>query len=86
MPQDQRITELEIQVADMRRLLDGLVNASQVDPLIAKTINLLAPTTSDKTSASATRNVNESGAASYTVMYPPTGFISIGGYNVPYIT
>lgn len=86
MTPDQRIQELETQVADMRRLLDGLVNASQVDPLVAKTINLLASSTSDKTPASGTQAVNESGVSSYSVMKAPTGFISIGGYNVPYIT
>ena len=85
-PDQLRIQELETQVQDMRRLLDGLVNASQIDPLVAKTISLSASTTSDKTPASATQTVSESGSSSYGVMKPPTGFISIGGYNVPYIT
>lgn len=40
---------------------------------------------STKTAASATRSVNEAGASSYSVMYAPSGFISIGGFNVPYI-
>ena len=44
---------------------------------------------SSKTAASATRAVNEGASAQYSVMYPPTGFLtlSINGKNVdiPYI-
>ena len=85
MTSDQlRIQELEIQVADMRRLLDGLINSSQIDPLVAKTINIAASIDSSKLAATATRTVNESGASSYTVMYAPDGFKQIGGLNFPY--
>ena len=41
---------------------------------------------STKTSASATQAVNEGGASTYSVMYPPTGFIQIDGKNIPYIS
>ena len=84
-PDQQRIQDLETQVADMQRVLNGLVNASQVDQNVARTISLLAGAVSSKLIASATRTVNESGSSSYTVMYPPDGFINVGGFNVPYI-
>ena len=84
-PDQLRIQELETQVADMRRLLDGLVNAAQVDPNVARTLGTILTGTSSKTAASATQAVNESGAASYSVMKAPDGFITLGGVNVPYI-
>lgn len=82
------VKQLEDRIKELERIVGGLTNAAQIDPLVAKTIALksVAVASSAKTAASATRAVNEAGAATYSVMYPPTGFISVGGFNVPYIT
>lgn len=85
MTTEERIAQLEGQVAEMQMLFNGLKNASQIDPLLAKTIGTILTGTSSKTPASATRAVNEAGAGTYNVMFPPTGFINIGGFDVPYI-
>lgn len=84
-PDQQRISELERQVTELTLFVQSLQNAGQLHPLVAQTIALKAAGNSSKTAASATRSVNESGAATYSVMYPPSGFILIGGKNVPYI-
>ena len=81
MPNEDLIKRIEA----LENTILSLENASQVDPQIARTITQLLSSTTSKTSASATQAVSEGGGASYSVMKPPDGFISIGGKNVPYI-
>ena len=85
-PEQQQINELKIQVATLERQLREFVSAAELDPQIIRTITGVLSRSSSKSAASATRAVDEAGASSYSVMYPPTGFISIGGFNVPYIS
>lgn len=85
MKPDPRIDQLEKQVAYLQQQLREFTNSAQIDPQIVRAIGTSLSTVSGKTAASATQAVNESGASSYSVMYPPTGFIRIGDYNVPYI-
>ncbi len=84
-PEQQQINELKAQVKVLSDFIKRFENAGQVDPLVANTMTKLLTTTTSKTAASATKAVNESGASSYNVMFPPDGFIKIGGKNVPYI-
>lgn len=85
-PEQQQINELKIQVATLERQMREFLSTAELDPQIIRTISGTLSTSSTKTPASATRAVNEAGAGSYSVMYPPDGFILIGGFNVPYIT
>lgn len=84
-PDQQRIAELERQVAELRNFMLSFANPSQITPETQRTIGQSLTGTSSKTPASATRAVNEAGGGSYNVMFPPDGFLSIGGKNVPYI-
>lgn len=80
------IEQLKKDVAELQAQLRAFQSAPELDPNIQKTIVQLLSTSSVKTAASATQAVNEAGVATYSVMVPPTGFIRIGGFNVPYIT
>ena len=77
--------DLTARVEQLERLLAQLMNGSQLDPLVRKTITGAISGSSSKTAASATQSVNESGTSTYSVMKAPDGFISIDGKNVPYI-
>lgn len=75
---EQRVTELEA-------IIRSLTMPAEINPLIPKAITQSLVSSSGKSAASATRSVNEAGAASYNVMFPPDGFIKVGNYNIPYI-
>lgn len=83
-PQAQ-IDALKQEVAILQQQMREFTNSAQLDPQIIRAIGTSLTGASSKTTASATRAVNEAGAGSYNVMYPPSGFIRIGDYNVPYI-
>jgi hypothetical protein len=85
-PDQLKIQELEMKVETLERQMREFLSAAELDPQIIRTITGVISGSSSKTAASATRSVNEAGASSYSVMFPPTGFISIGGFNVPYIS
>lgn len=70
----------------LKRQVEQMVKAQDVPFIESLNRRLdIGANASSKTAASATRSVNEAGASSYSVMFPPTGFINIGGFNVPYI-
>lgn len=83
-PQAQ-IDELKTQVAFLQQQMREFTNSAQLDPQIIRAIGTSLTGASSKTSASATRAVNEAGVSTYNVMFPPDGFIRIGDYNVPFI-
>ena len=85
-PQDIKVQELESRIQQLEDIIGALYSTAGFDPLIAKAVTGVLSSASTKTPASATRAVNESGAGTYSVMFPPSGFIKIGTYNVPYIT
>lgn len=85
-PEQQQINELKQKVSELEVFVRSLTNGAQIPPPVANAITKVLSSASTKTAASATRAVDEAGAGTYNVMYPPTGFIKIGGYNVPYIT
>lgn len=82
----EQLAEMQSQIETLQRQLREFTSIPELDPQIKKTITGLLSSTSSKSAASATQAVNEAGSGTYNVMKPPTGFISIGGYNVPYIT
>lgn len=84
-PEQRQIKELQAQVRHLTNFMKSFESAAQLNPQAQETITKILSSTSAKSAASATRSVNEAGASTYSVMYPPTGFISIGGFNVPYI-
>ena len=70
----------------LKRQVEQMVKAQDVPFIESLNRRLdIGANASSKTAASATRSVNEAGASSYSVMFPPTGFINIGGFNVAYI-
>jgi hypothetical protein len=75
---EQRITQLESVVLSLNAV-------AGLSPEIQRTISLILEKPSDKTVASGSQAVNEAGSSAYNVMKAPSGFISIGGKNVPYI-
>lgn len=83
-PQEQ-INALKEQVETLQRQMREFTNSAQLDPQIIRAIGTSLTGASSKTTASATRAVNEAGVSTYSVMFPPDGFIRIGDYNVPYI-
>jgi len=84
-PEQKQIKELEARISMLETQIKQFMGVSELDPQIFRTITSLLSTSSGKTAASATRAVNEAGSATYDVMYAPTGFINIGGFDVPYI-
>ncbi len=84
MPSDYE--QLKSRVNTLERLLREFSSAPELDPQIKRTIAQVSGAPSDKTAGSATQSVSEAGSSSYNVMKAPTGFITVGGYNVPYIT
>jgi len=84
-PEQRQINELKQQVAILQEQLREFTNAGQIPPDVKRAITGILSGSSSKTAASATQAVNEAGAGTYDVMAAPDGFISIGGYNVPYI-
>jgi DNA transposition AAA+ family ATPase len=85
MSPDQKIIEMEARIEMLESWIRQFQSAPELDLQIARTITTILSTNSTKTAASATRAVNEAGAATYNVMYAPSGFIRIGDYDVPYI-
>jgi hypothetical protein len=83
-PEQQQ--QLLQRVETLERQMREFTSTPELAPDIKRTISLLLTGSSSKTAASGTQAVNESGASSYSVMKPPTGFISVGGYDIPYIT
>jgi len=83
-PEQQK--QLLLRVETLERQMREFTSAPELAPDIKRTISLLLSGSSAKTAASATQAVNESGASSYNVMKAPNGFISVGGFNIPYIT
>jgi hypothetical protein len=84
-PEQRQIKELQEKVAILEQQLRQFLNLSELDPQIIRTISSASIGASGKTAASATQAVNEGGAGTYDVMFPPTGFIRIGDFDVPYI-
>lgn len=85
MTPEARIAELEKEVRMLRDFVMSFSNVSQLTPETQRSIGASLTAVSSKTAASATQAVNEAGGNTYSVMVPPSGFISIGGLNVPYI-
>lgn len=85
MSPQQQIDELKKQVEELQLFVRTLTSGNMVRPDVRKAITSTLTSNSTKTAASGTQAVNESGTSSYSVMTAPSGFISIGGYNVPYI-
>ena len=79
------IDDLTVRVETLERLLREFSSAPELAPEIKRTITAILATSSSKTVASGSQAVNEAGAGSYSVMKVPSGFIDIGGFNVPYI-
>lgn len=84
-PEQVQINELKAQIDVLQRQMREFTSVPELDPKIKQTITGILSTSSTKTAASGRQAVNESGASSYNVMFPPTGFIKIGIYDVPYI-
>lgn len=82
---DDRVTQLENEVKELRDILDSIITTIGTDPQFIRSIGEALVSTSGKVAASATQSVDEAGSATYDVMYPPDGFITIAGKNVPYI-
>lgn len=85
-PTQSQFQQLQAEVVELRRIIDSFYNAAQFDPLIKRSFTQSLTGSSTKTAASGTQAINEAGAGAYNVMKAPTGFISIGGKNIPYIT
>jgi hypothetical protein len=85
MMPDNKIQQLEERIAKLELALLSFNTTAELAPEIQRTISLVLEKTSEKTAASATRAVNEAGSATYSVMFPPDGFIRIGDKNIPYI-
>jgi hypothetical protein len=85
MTSDNKIQQLEERIAKLELALLSFNTTAGLAPEIQRTISLVLEKPSEKTAASATRAVNEAGSATYSVMFPPDGFIRIGDKNIPYI-
>lgn len=83
MTPEQRIIQLEQQMMSINAVIDGLRNASQIDPEIVRTIGLTIISASSKSASSENRSVNEAGASTYSVLNPPDRFIKIGDKFIP---
>ena len=79
------IDELTARVETLERLMREFSSAPELSPDIKRTITAILATSSSKSVASGSTSVNEAGASTYSVMKIPTGFINIGGFDVPYI-
>jgi hypothetical protein len=85
MTPDNKVQQLEERIAKLELALLSFNTTSELAPEIQRTISLILEKPSEKTAASGTRAVNEAGSATYSVMFPPDGFIRIGDKNIPYI-
>lgn len=83
MNQDEKNKVFDERLIELERLMDGLKNASQTNPDIAKTLGLILTGTSAKSASAENQAVNESGSGTYSVLKPPDRFIRIGNTNVP---
>lgn len=83
MPDDlvQRVERLE-------NLINGLLNAAQIDPdIVAALTDIIGSGLKDssKVAASENQDVDEAGSATYSVLGPPSGFKQdADGNNFPY--
>ena len=86
---DNKIQQLEERIAKLELVLLSFNTTAELAPEIQRTISLVLEKVleepSEKTAASATQEVNESGSDTYDVMVAPDGFIRIGDKNIPYI-
>lgn len=84
------IAEVARLTAELKKLASSTTIPRDVGEAFKVRITSDIVADSSKTIASASKAVNEAGAASYNVALPPSGFIRIkvrGGYkNVPYYT
>ena len=83
---NERIAQLERQIAELERTIRELQVVNTMSPELVRSIGLSVLATSSKTAASERQAVSEGGSASYNVAKDMDGFISIGGYNIPYYT
>lgn len=83
--QAQQFQIMQQQLQTLTQFMLSFNSTAEIAPSVQRAISQILSTTSTKTPASGTQTVAEAGAATYGVMKPPDGFISIGGLNVPYI-
>ena len=87
---EDRITKLENEIADLRRLYLGMQNYNSITPEFRNVITRANFGASGKASGSENQVVNEGGAASYSVLKPPDGFdqATVNGavHYYPYFT
>lgn len=87
-PTLQQFQELETKHEALLEVVRQMQNATSISPDFNKVLEKKSATTSSKVATSENKSVNEGGAAVYSVLKAPVGFIliTIGGtaYYVPY--
>ncbi len=80
------LRQLQAEVRALQARLKAFESLAQLDPQIIRTIAAASSANvviSSKGATSENRNVNEAGAASYSVLNPPDRFVLLGGQNIP---
>lgn len=84
MNPEQRIQQLEDELKALKRMILEMQTSNSISPDFKATLSRSVVTSNAKTAASETQAVDEGGAATYNVAKPMDGFVTIGGYNIPY--
>lgn len=82
----EQIKQLEDRVEQLEKLTRGLLNASEADPLMVKTLGLIMTSTGSKGADTEDVTIDEAGAATKVVMNDPDGFLLLGDKYIPYFT
>ena len=77
MTPEERLKRLEL-------LMNGLLNASQVDPEMARTLGIILTGSSSKNATSENQFVDEAGSSTFTLLKAPDGFAKLGDKNVAF--
>lgn len=84
MNPEQRITQLENEVRMLTSMIREMQGVNTVTPEFSQVLARGVVTASGKAASAENQSVNEAGVAVYSVLKPPDGFKTIGGFNFPY--